>query len=153
MFATKCHSQAYLIFVGKVGSQPVQLSSLRGSTLISSNLDCEFYVWVEVTKSSKHSSLLKYGTNYGRKRFYSRGPWREFEKPFSKILSKVKETLSFAGKPYWRGRICTVDLLVLTSGLTRQASWPGRRVRRIDVPIFLQLSWTKLTFTTRQSTF
>jgi hypothetical protein len=60
--------------MGKVGSQPVELRSLRGSTLVSSNLDCEFYGRVEVTNSGKHSCLLQYSKNYGRKRFYSTGP-------------------------------------------------------------------------------
>jgi hypothetical protein len=28
-----------------------------------------------VTDNSKHSSLLQYGNNYCRKKFYSTGPW------------------------------------------------------------------------------
>jgi hypothetical protein len=31
---------------------------------------------VEVMGSGKHSSLLRYGNNYCRKKFYSTGPWR-----------------------------------------------------------------------------
>jgi hypothetical protein len=30
---------------------------------------------VEVNSSCKHSSLLRYGNNYGSKKFYSTGPW------------------------------------------------------------------------------
>ncbi len=37
---------------------------------------------VEVTDSGKHSSLLGYGKNYGRKKFYSTGTSRESQKTF-----------------------------------------------------------------------
>jgi len=33
---------------------------------------------VEVSGSCKHSSLLQYGYNYCRKKFYSAGPWTIF---------------------------------------------------------------------------
>jgi len=34
---------------------------------------------VEVNGSGKHSSLLRYGNNYGGKKFYSAGPGMTFE--------------------------------------------------------------------------
>jgi hypothetical protein len=34
---------------------------------------------VKVIRSGKRSSLLRYGNNYCRKKFYSTGPWVGFE--------------------------------------------------------------------------
>ena len=47
----------------------------RGSTLISSSLASKSLNWVDVINNGKHSSLLRYGKSYCRKKFYSTGPW------------------------------------------------------------------------------
>ncbi len=38
------------------------------------SLACKYYTWVVVTNSVKHSSLLWYGINYARKKFFDTGP-------------------------------------------------------------------------------
>jgi hypothetical protein len=44
-------------------------SPIRGSTLVGSSVACKFQTRVEVNGSSKHSSLLQSGNNYGRKKY------------------------------------------------------------------------------------
>jgi hypothetical protein len=48
----------------------------------SSNFAFKYNSMVEVTDSGKRSSLLGYGKNYGRKKFYSTGTRRESQKTF-----------------------------------------------------------------------
>ncbi len=63
MFSKVSHFHPRIIFRGKCGSQPLELSPIRGSTLVSSSLACKCYPRVEVTDFRKHSSLLQYGKN------------------------------------------------------------------------------------------
>ncbi len=56
MFSTEIHFRPSLIFVGKVRTY----QSLKGSTLVCSNLVCKYYTRIEVNFSGKHSSLLQY---------------------------------------------------------------------------------------------
>ncbi len=60
--------------------------------------------------SDKHSSLLHRPINYRRKTFYNISPSQSVLLGVGERKKKVK-----AGTPYWRGRLRTVDLLVLTS--------------------------------------
>jgi len=47
--------------------------SLRGSAWVGSILAYKYLARVEVNKREKHSSLIHYGINYGRKMFYDTG--------------------------------------------------------------------------------
>jgi hypothetical protein len=47
-------------------------SSYKYSTWVGSGLACRYLTKVEVLDSDEHSSLLQYGINYGRKKFYSK---------------------------------------------------------------------------------
>jgi hypothetical protein len=58
-----------LIFEVKAGSQPLGFGIAKGSPLVSSSLGCKYETRLKVTDSGKHSSLLKYGKNYCRKKF------------------------------------------------------------------------------------
>jgi hypothetical protein len=64
-----------MIFAGKAESQPLAFNSV--TTLVSSSLAYKYKTGVEATDSGKHSSLSRYGSNYGRKNFYSKGPLGE----------------------------------------------------------------------------
>jgi hypothetical protein len=64
-----------MIFAGKAESQPLAFNPV--TTLVSTSLAYKYKTGVEVTDSGKHSSLLRYDSNYGRKFFYSKGPWGE----------------------------------------------------------------------------
>ncbi len=67
-FCTKSDS-----FRAKTGSQLLELSPVKGSTLMSSSLTCKYSTKVEVTDSGKHCSLLQHGKIYCCKKFYSTG--------------------------------------------------------------------------------
>jgi hypothetical protein len=66
------------------------LSLARASTLVEFRqsgalpleswniLDCKSYIKVEETESDKHSSLLRYGINYGLKSIHVKGPCSHF---------------------------------------------------------------------------
>ncbi len=77
MFATAIHFHPSPIFVGKGGAwqsgppygEPIQW--------YAPNLACKYQTMVEVKCIGKHSSLLRYGNNYGSKKFYSTDPRRE----------------------------------------------------------------------------
>ncbi len=71
MFATAiCF---HLSLICKVRSLPLEwVPSIRGSTLIGSFLARKYYTRLQVNSSGKHSSLLRYGNDYSRKKFYGR---------------------------------------------------------------------------------
>ncbi len=64
MFANVSCFQPSLIFRGKARSQPLDLSPIRGSTLVSSSLACRCHPRVAVTDIRKHSSLLQYDIHF-----------------------------------------------------------------------------------------
>ncbi len=63
-----------VIFAGKARSQPLEQSSITGSTRVGSNLVYKYLVGVEVTDSDKHSKLWIYLINYSCKKYYSACP-------------------------------------------------------------------------------
>ncbi len=65
MFATTIHFRPSLIFVGKAMSTLSVWSNVRGSSLVSSSLTCEYW------PHGKHTSLVQYGNIYGCNMFYS----------------------------------------------------------------------------------
>ncbi len=69
MFAKSNHIQHSLIFASNESSIPLEWCLVRGSALVGSNNICKYPTRVEVTDSDKHSSLLQYRINSGRKTF------------------------------------------------------------------------------------
>ncbi len=58
--------------------------------------------------SGKHSSLLRYGNNYCRKKFYSTGPWT---KKFYDIETRSKEKLTIKVSPVFNLHVINELLL------------------------------------------
>jgi hypothetical protein len=54
---------------------PSLVFASKASGTLSSSLDRKFWTRVKVSESNKHSSLLQYGINYVRKKFYITDPW------------------------------------------------------------------------------
>jgi hypothetical protein len=73
-----------MIFAGKAKRQ--QLAFIPVTTLVSSSLAYKYKTGVEATGSGKHSSLLRYGSNYGRKFFIIKGLGEKVLKILSYIL-------------------------------------------------------------------
>ncbi len=69
MFVTFSYNyRPSLIFARKVGTLTLERGYVKGSTMIGSILVCKYRV--EVTDSDIHSSLLRYGKYYIRKKSY-----------------------------------------------------------------------------------
>jgi len=60
----------------------IREKSDKGSTLEGSSLAYKYKTRVEVNGSGKHSSLLKCGNNYSRKKFHSTRPRTQTYKLF-----------------------------------------------------------------------
>ncbi len=56
------------------------------STLVGSSLAHKYQARVKVNICGKHTSLLRYGNNYKRKNFYSKGHKSVLEKAIAKIF-------------------------------------------------------------------
>ncbi len=74
MFVKFNHFHPSLIFVGKARSLPLGWSLVWSSTQVGFGLAHR----VEVSVSDKHTSLLQYRTNYGRKKFKSAAPGSDY---------------------------------------------------------------------------
>jgi hypothetical protein len=71
VFVTAIHFSPGIIFSDKARSLPLELSPLRGFLSWAEALPANIRLGRSVTGSGKHSSLLRYGNNYGCKKFYS----------------------------------------------------------------------------------
>ncbi len=83
-------------------SLPFERSTIKGSTLVCSSLASKYQTRVLVTNIDKHSSLLPYGNNYGRKNFQRKGPRALYYKTFyGRNLHIFVISLSVcSGKPF-----------------------------------------------------
>jgi len=57
------------MFVGKGKNLQLECSLIRGSTLAGFSLDCKYWTRLEINGIGKHTILLRYSSNYGRKKF------------------------------------------------------------------------------------
>ncbi len=62
------------MFVGKARSFPYSVSFERDLTLVGSGLASKHLVRLEKLARDKHSTLLQFFLNYGRKNFITLGP-------------------------------------------------------------------------------
>ncbi len=70
----KAHLHPNLVFAGKAGAYPSWILKVPNNLGLAPKLVPKYYTNMEVTEISKHSSLLRNGKNYSRKKFYSAGP-------------------------------------------------------------------------------
>jgi hypothetical protein len=89
--------------MSKAGSQPLELSPITSSTVISSSLACECYPRVDVTEICKHSSLLRYGQKYCRKKFHITGNRKKLAK--DKTVQPILIIEMAVGKFRWDGHL------------------------------------------------
>jgi hypothetical protein len=66
--------QPILMFVAKVWSLPSSGAPEICLTQVGSSLTCNHQTKLERLARDKHFSFLQKSVNYGRKKFYSRGP-------------------------------------------------------------------------------
>ncbi len=81
MFVTAIHFHPSLIFCWNLPE--------RSPLSYATRLACKYKANVQVTASNQHSSLLEYGINYDRKKFYSTGPDDVTEENKEIFFSKI----------------------------------------------------------------
>ncbi len=96
-----------------------------------------------------NTSLLRKSVNYGRKKFYSRGPWsKRWLALFSLwqfLISCSRHPRSYStprpGNTNWKGRLSTVDLLINVAFFVTQ----------VNIFFCLKINWSKRVSVRRSS--
>ncbi len=68
MLVTVSYFHPSLIFSSEAERLPLEISYIRGFTVVSSILVCKYKTRIKVADSDEHSSLLRYGNKYDSKK-------------------------------------------------------------------------------------
>ncbi len=97
MFATVSHFYPRQAFAGNVGAYLNGAPFMTQLRWVAPRLALKYWTREEVTDIGKHSSLLRYGKNYCRKKFYSTDPRRGL--PASGCQAEARFFFKYTLKP------------------------------------------------------